>query len=146
MSRKLTDLSPATYRMWIEFDRGMRAAGIEYIMTCTYRSEAEQAELFARGRTKPGRIITNAPPGMSAHNAELNGAPASEAFDVVPLRFGKAVWGTSGDGIDDNPADDDTDDLELWQRVGVIGEKVGLQWAGRWKTFKEFPHFQNPEV
>lgn len=63
-------------------------------------------------------------------------------MDVVPLRFGKPVWGTKGDGIDKNPSDDDKDDLELWQRVGAIGESVGLEWAGRWKRFPEYPHFQ----
>ena len=75
----------------------------------------------------------------------LHGKPASKAFDVVPLRNGKPVWGTSGDGIDDNPADDNTDDLELWQRIGQIGESLGLEWAGRWKTMREFPHFQLKE-
>ena len=50
---------------------------------------------------------------------------------------------TSGDGIDDDPSDDERDDLELWQRVGAIGEANGLQWAGRWpKAKREFPHFQ----
>jgi peptidoglycan L-alanyl-D-glutamate endopeptidase CwlK len=27
-------------------------------------------------------------------------------------------------------------------QIGKIGESCGLEWAGNWKTFKEFPHFQ----
>jgi len=53
------------------------------------------------------------------------------------------IWGTGGNGIDDDPSDDDTDDLELWQRVGECGELVGLEWAGRWTSFREYPHFQH---
>ncbi|MBK5230848.1 MAG: M15 family metallopeptidase, partial [Thermoleophilia bacterium] len=81
------------------------------------------------------RRVTNARGGDSMHQY-------GAAFDAVPLRHGKLVWGTRGDGIDDDPTDDDTDDLELWQRLGAIGEACGLEWAGRWKRFREFPHFQ----
>lgn len=117
--------------------------GITVLLTCTYRSNEEQGQLFAQGRTKPGRVVTNAKPGRSKHNVVLaDGTPAAEAFDIVPLRNGKPVWGTSGDGIDDDPADDERDDLEVWQRVGEHGEAVGLSWAGRWTSFKEFPHFE----
>jgi peptidoglycan L-alanyl-D-glutamate endopeptidase CwlK len=52
------------------------------------------------------------------------------AYDVVPLRNGKPVWGTSGeDGV-------------LWKTVGDLGIAQGLEWAGSWKTFKEYAHFQ----
>jgi len=112
--------------------------GLDVIVTSTFRDHAAQAELYARGRTAPGRIVTWAGPGESFHNYGV-------AFDVVPLRLGKCVWGTSGDGIDNDPTDDDTDDLELWQRLGAIGEECGLEWAGHWPRRKrEFPHFQDP--
>lgn len=119
-----------------------RAAGIDVLITCTYRSNAEQAELYAQGRTKPGRIVTMAKAGQSRHNFTVNGRPASLAFDVVPLRNGKLIWGTSGNGIDNDPTDDDRDDLELWQRIGQIGVACGLSWAGNWSRFREFPHFE----
>lgn len=134
-SRSLDDLHPAVRRRAADFLSRCALAGIEVIVTSTYRDHEAQAELYARGRTAPGRRVTNARPGESWHNWRL-------AFDVVPLRHGKCVWGTAGDGIDDDPTDDDTDDLELWQRVGEIGEACGLEWAGRWTSFKEFPHFQ----
>lgn len=122
--------------------------GVTVMLICTYRSNAEQDALYAQGRTKPGRIVTNAKAGKSKHNVTLpDGTPSAEAFDVVPLRGGKPVWGTAGDGVDDNDADDDTDDLEVWQRVGEHGVAVGLKWYGsEGSPFKEFPHFQNMEV
>jgi peptidoglycan LD-endopeptidase CwlK len=130
-SRKLTDLHPQMQPMVTRFLANARAAGIDLLVTCTYRSNAEQAALYAIGRTKPGRIVTNAKPGRSTHNTTLNGKPAALAVDVVPLRDGKPVWSASD---------------PVWKRVGEIGEKVGLEWAGRWTTFREFPHFQHPQA
>lgn len=130
-SRKLTDLHPQMQPMVTRFLANARAAGIDLLVTCTYRSNEEQAALYAIGRTKPGRIVTNAKPGRSTHNNTLNGKPAALAVDVVPLRDGKPVWAASD---------------PVWKRVGEIGEKVGLEWAGRWTTFREFPHFQHPQA
>ena len=144
MSRRLEDLhpdlEPAARAFLVECD----IQGIEVLITCTYRSNAEQAETYAQGRTKPGRIVTWAKPGESLHNhVGPDGRPCSMALDIVVLRFGKPIWGTDGNGIDDDPTDDDTDDMELWQRAGAIGESLGLEWAGRWqRTKREFPHFQ----
>ncbi|MEK7144319.1 MAG: M15 family metallopeptidase [Patescibacteria group bacterium] len=122
--------------------------GIEVLITCTYRSNAEQADTYAQGRTQPGRVVTWAKPGESLHNViGPDGKPSSKAFDFVVLRNGKIIWGTSGDGIDDDPSDDNTDDLELWQRAGSIGESLSLTWAGRWpKPKTEFPHLQLKDV
>lgn len=147
MSRRVEDLHPEVAPLVRSLLASCRAAGIEILITCTWRSEAEQADLFAIGRTRPGRKVTWARPGQSLHNFTLSDKPASLAVDVVPLRFGKPVWGTVGNGIDDDPTDDIRDDLELWQRVGLIGERAGLTWAGRWNPPKrEFPHFQHRQA
>lgn len=145
-SRKLTDLHPLVRPLVERFLRSCVKEGIDLLVTCTYRSDEEQARLYAIGRTKPGRRVTNAKPGQSMHNFTVGGKSASLAVDVVPLRYGKPVWGMTGDGIDNDPSDDMRDDLELWQRVGKLGEAAGLEWAGRWKRFPEFPHFQHPRA
>lgn len=46
-------------------------------LTCTFRSNEEQTELYAQGRTKPGKIVTQAKAGQSAHNYN-----PSFAFDI----------------------------------------------------------------
>jgi len=134
-SRKITDLHPKVAVMAAEFVQKCKDVGIDVIITSTYRDHEAQDALYAQGRTTKGRKVTNAKVGQSWHNWKL-------AFDFVPLRYGKPVWGTVGNGIDNDPTDDDRDDLELWMRCGMIGESIGLEWAGRWKTFKEFPHLQ----
>jgi len=149
-SRKVDDLeTPAKIRA-LKFLGECRARGIDILVTCTRRDAEAQNDLYRQGRTreqldaaglthvapKPGRRITNAVGGDSFHQYGV-------ALDVVPLRHGKPVWSTFGDGIDDDPSDDDTDDLELWQRVGEIGEACGLEWAGRWQgRLREMAHFQ----
>jgi peptidoglycan L-alanyl-D-glutamate endopeptidase CwlK len=127
-SRNPQDLSEDTKARYLNFDAAMRVAGIDYILTCTYRSDEEQTALYAQGRTAPGSIVTNAQAGQSAHNCEdPAGNPAARAFDVVPVVNGKPDWDGS------HP---------VWEQVGKIGEAAGLEWAGRWKSFKEKPHFQ----
>lgn len=130
-SRKLTDLHPLMQPLVKRFLENVRAVNIELLVTCTYRSNAEQAALYAIGRTKPGKIVTRAKPGQSMHNTVLKNEPAALAIDVVPLRDGKPVWAAND---------------PIWRTVGEIGVKVGLDWAGNWRSFREFPHFQHPDA
>lgn len=122
-SRNTFDLLPTVGVKVRRFVELCEARGVPVLVTCTYRDNAEQARLYAQGRTTPGAKVTNAKPGESWHNWRC-------AVDVVPMRNGKPVWGTKGD------------DLTLWAKVGAIGEECGLEWAGRWVKFREFPHFQ----
>ncbi|MEO8021055.1 M15 family metallopeptidase [Polaromonas sp.] len=140
-SRSLDDLNPETKLRFQSMlarcaaDPWFVRNGITVLVTSTLRDGESQNALYAQGRTKPGKIVTNAQAGYSWHNFACAG-------DVVPLRNGIAIWGTKGDGIDEDPTDDHTDDLEVWERVAAHGEAAGLEWAGRWRTFKEFAHFQ----
>jgi peptidoglycan L-alanyl-D-glutamate endopeptidase CwlK len=123
MSRSLEALHPAVADRARAHLKACADAGLDVLVTCTYRDVAEQDRLYAQGRTAPGSKVTNAKGGQSFHNYRL-------AYDVVPLRDGKPVWKTTGE------------DGKLWECIGELGEEIGLEWAGRWKTFKEFPHFQ----
>lgn len=147
-SRKLSDLHPDLEPLARQFLADCEGLNVGIIITCTYRSNAEQSIAYAQGRTAPGRIVTWARPGESLHNRiGADGNPAARAFDIVVTRHGKLIWTTAGDGLDDDPSDDDTDDLELWQRAGAIGKSIGLEWAGDWpRPKKEFPHFQLREA
>lgn len=129
-SRKFSDLHPDVRFLADKFLDACLDADIDVLVTCTYRSGIEQAALYAQGRTAPGAIVTNAQPGESLHNLLLNGNPGARAFDVVPLVNGRPMWDAQ------NP---------LWEKLGEIGEAVGLQWGGRWKH-PDRPHFELKEV
>ena len=94
--------------------------GIDLLVTSTYRDHESQNALYAQGRTKVGKVVTNAQGGQSYHNWRC-------AVDVVPLINGKPNWDSSD---------------PVWARIGELGEQAGLEWAGRWRTFKELAHFQ----
>lgn len=106
--------------------RGLNAS---VFITCTWRSNEEQAKLYEIGRTVKGRKVTDAKPGESKHNCvdSKTGKPAAEAFDIAILVNGKLNWNLESD---------------IWQLVGKLGEELGLEWAGRWERFREGPHFQ----
>ena len=122
-SRSLNELVPIVKQKVEELISICNDEGIDLLVTSTYRDNESQAALYAQGRTAMGHIVTNANAGDSFHNYRC-------AVDIVPLKNGKPVWGTKGD------------DGELWQKIGKIGEGVGLEWAGNWRTFKELAHFQ----
>ena len=118
-SRSLDDLAPPVKQRAEAFIAAAKAKGIDLLVTSTYRDNESQDALYAQGRTTPGNVVTKAKAGQSWHNWRC-------ALDVVPLVNGKAIW----------------DDPALWKQVGEIGKSCGLEWAGDWVTFKEFPHFQ----
>ena len=119
-SRSLDDLLPPVKERVEKFLSSAKAAGIDLLITSTYRDNASQNVLYEQGRTTPGKKVTNAKAGQSWHNYRC-------AVDVVPVVAGKPRW--------------DVKD-EVWQQVGALGKAAGLEWAGDWKKFKEYPHFQ----
>ncbi|MEO4007277.1 MULTISPECIES: M15 family metallopeptidase [unclassified Flavobacterium] len=91
------------------------------------RTNKEQDELYAIGRTKPGKKVTNAKGGQSIHNYGF-------AIDIVLIIDGKtASWDTKKDWDNDRIAD--------WYECVSIFAKYGWEWGGNWKTFKDLPHF-----
>lgn len=138
-SRRLEDLVPELAEKAKQFRDLASKEGINIIFTCTYRSDEEQAALYAQGRKsvqevnelrkkvnlppiteKENVIVTYAKEGQSKHNVR-------QAFDVAIVEAGKLIWDTK------HP---------YWQKLGKIGKNLGLNWAGDWKKFKEYPHFE----
>ncbi len=96
------------------------------------RSFKEQDELYAIGRTKPGKKVTNAKAGQSIHNYGL-------AVDICLIIDGKiASWDTAKDWDNDKVAD--------WYECVKIFAKYGWGWGGKWKTFKDLPHFEKQSI
>lgn len=119
-SRNIDDLTPDTAAKCRAFVAACALEGIDVSITSTFRDDASQASIYAKGRTAPGPRVTNAKPGYSMHNHRV-------AFDFVPVVDGKAVW----------------NDDHLWAKCGMIGESVGLEWGGGWQSFVDKPHMQN---
>jgi peptidoglycan L-alanyl-D-glutamate endopeptidase CwlK len=99
----------------------------------TLRTFAEQDALFAQGRSKPGKVVTNAKGGQSYHNYGL-------AIDIV-LILDKDKNGTFETASWDVKSDFDGDKKADWMEVVQIFKRFGFEWGGDWK-FLDLPHFQ----
>lgn len=109
-------LHPFVLKAAIAFMEDLEKLGIEAGIFSGYRSFDQQAALFAKGRTAPGKIVTNSAPGNSYHNYGL-------AIDVVFLKNGSWTW--VGD----------------FGAISLIGKARGFSWGGNWE-WKDFCHFQ----
>ncbi len=121
-SRSLSDLKPifrAKVDLWLKDCRG---AGLDILVYCTLRTIKEQDELYEQGRSVPGKIVTNAKGGQSAHNYGL-------ALDFVPLIQGKPQWSAG------NP---------LYLQAVALASSRGIESASKWTRMKEWPHLQMP--
>jgi peptidoglycan L-alanyl-D-glutamate endopeptidase CwlK len=100
-------------------------AGAVYVATSGLRTFAEQDELFAQGRTKPGNVVTNARAGESPHNY---GVAVDFVRDIDGVKFGvQPSW--------------EAKDYEVLAAEAV---KLGLEAGAHWSKFKDFPHIQLP--
>ncbi len=95
-----------------------KAQNINIKVTSGTRTYDEQNALYAQGRTKPGKVVTNARGGQSWHNHSV-------AFDITVFRGSEPVY--------ESPA---------YAAVGALGRQMGLEWGGDWTSLKDEPHFQ----
>jgi len=91
-----------------------KSKGIELAVVETYRTVAKQNEYKGLGKK-----YTRSSGGRSKHQYGL-------AVDVVPVINSVPQW----------------DNVALWKKVGVVGEKLGLRWGGRWRHPYDPGHFE----
>lgn len=106
------EIAPLVISLYNESKR----AGIELLIYEGYRSPERQAELLAQGPD-----VTNAGPGKSFHQYAL-------AIDSVPLKPNGDAWWEAPES--------------LWNKLGLIGEKLGFEWGGRWGSPYDPGHFE----
>lgn len=100
------------------------AQGASYWAVSGFRSYAEQTQLFDQGRTTPGKVVTRAKAGQSAHN------------------FGIAV-DLCRDGVLDRAGLQPDYKPESYELLATLAPRHGLVWGGSWR-FRDNPHVQLP--
>ena len=95
------------------------AEGLPVAVVETVRDLEYQASLYAQGRTKPGKIVTNQ-------------KTPSFHWDKVGLAF----------DICKNVKGHEYDDADFFRKCGAIGKEMGFTWGGDWKSLPDRPHFQ----
>lgn len=116
MSRKLDDLDPQMRPLAFELLARLTEAGLCVMVIDTLRTPEEHAANLAKGVS------------WTKHSKHLDG----KAIDICPF----FLWDLYGpDKLQWDAAD------PVWQKVGEIGERVGLKWGGRWKV-RDMGHFE----
>lgn len=98
--------------------------GCDYVLIGGQRSWEEQDGLYAQGRTKPGKKVTNARGGYSNHNFKIAGD------------FGVFRAGTYLDEKEPAAA------AKVHKACSEHAKACGLEWGGSWSGFKDLPHYE----
>ena len=122
--RDVTQLHPELQKKLKELVKLCEKNKLKIGISECLRSVAEQDALYAQGRTKPGKIVTNAR-GSNYSSMHQWGV----AFDFY-RNDGKGAYNNSG---------------HFFEKVGALGQSIGLEWGGSWKSIKDMPHFQLPD-
>lgn len=127
--RDIKALHPDLQKKIVELKNLCKENGITIGIAECLRTKAEQDALYAKGRTKPGAKVTNAP-GSSYSSMHQWGV----AFDIY------LDMDIDGDG---KTADDAYNNAKgTFNKIGKIGQSIGLEWGGSWTSIKDLPHFQ----
>lgn len=127
MGRDISKLHPTLQMKLAQLKEVCEKKGIKILFGECLRTKAEQDALYAQGRTKSGKIITNAK-GSSYSSQHQWGIAADFYLDMD----------VDGDG---KKADDAfNNSTRLFNEVGAVAKSIGLGWGGTWKSFKDLPH------
>lgn len=116
-SRKIEDLHPELQWRAEALIELCAEEGFEIRVISTFRDAEFQNHLYAQGRTRPGDVVTWVVGGYSNHNYR-------RAFDIGVFVNGKYMREHPG-----------------YNKVGPLGESLGLAWGGRWRK-PDRPHFE----
>lgn len=119
--KNLATVTPQLQRLGRELLRRLASEGLTFKVIQGRRTPAEQAALYAKGRTAPGPKVT-----WTLKSRHLTG----RAIDIALFQGKNVVW-----------------ESKHYNRAGEIGEQLGLVWGGRWKGGKtDKPHFELPSA
>jgi peptidoglycan L-alanyl-D-glutamate endopeptidase CwlK len=91
------------------------------------RTQAEQAALYAQGRTTPGHIVTHCDGVTTRSNHQIH--PSDRLGHAVDCAFiGPDPFAASHD----------------WAAYGSKVQALGLIWGGSWKSIVDQPHAELP--
>lgn len=129
--RDVKQLHPDLQDKIVQLQGLCKEKGITIGISECLRTVAEQDAFYAQGRTKPGIKVTNCK-GSTYSSMHQWGV----AFDFY------LKMDIDGDG---KTSDDSYNNAtRLFNKVGALGQSIGLEWGGSWKSPVDNPHFQLP--
>lgn len=104
----------------------IRLTTIDFVVAQGARTQAQQDELYAQGRTKPGKKVT-----WTRNSRHIGGF----AVDLAPFVGGGIEW-------------DDDGRIGAWPRIAEAMKaaanelNVPIKWGGDWAKTPDRPHFE----
>jgi peptidoglycan L-alanyl-D-glutamate endopeptidase CwlK len=95
-----------------------KAAGFDLLVAVAFRTVAEQNALYAQGRTKKGKVVTNAK-GMQSKHCQ------GKACDLVFIVNGDVSW-----------------DWKYYKLLGDWAQGAGVTWGGNFNHLKDGDHVE----
>jgi peptidoglycan L-alanyl-D-glutamate endopeptidase CwlK len=123
INRDFNYLHPTFKSLLIQLLDTCHDNGLDLYLFEGFRTFERQNELYAQGRTAPGRIVTQARAGYSMH---CYGIAADLVFNTSQTASNWS-WNGPYDQLGDIIANNFSDSLD---------------WAGSWTSFRELPHVQ----
>lgn len=131
--RNVSQLHHELKKKVVKLQKECLKAGIKIKIGECVRTVAEQNALYAKGRNGvPGPIVTKAK-GTDYRSMHQWGVAFDFFLDMDVDKDGK-----KSDDVFNNAT-------KLFNKVGAIGKKLGLEWGGDWKSIEDLPHFQLPD-
>jgi peptidoglycan LD-endopeptidase CwlK len=127
---KLTGVHPVLADKVMRVMAAMEVLGFRMMVTDGVRTLKEQQALYAKGRTKPGKIVTYADGVKRKSNHQPHDDGFGHAVDCAFLVDGKPSW------AEDMP----------WRAYGECAKALGLEWGGDWVRPVDRPHVELPNV
>ena len=113
--RDISELNPVAQKACNLFMQECKKAGLNVLITETYRSQARQNYLYEQGRTRAGNIVT---------------------WTKNSRHTGRMAW-----DICKNVKGQEYSDAKFFEQCGAIAKKLGITWGGTWTT-PDKPHFE----
>lgn len=107
-------------------NRAIEISEVDFGVIQGNRTQQQQDELYAQGRTKPGQKVT-----WTRNSRHIGGY----AVDLLPFLNGKAEWDNNGK-------------LGLWPKIAKAMKQasselnIPITWGGDWERTPDRPHFE----
>ncbi|WP_064590508.1 M15 family metallopeptidase [Streptobacillus moniliformis] len=106
----------------------------DFMITQGVRSAKYQNELYQKGRTRPGKIVTFCDGYIKKSNHQAKNDGYGYALDI-------AIYNPK---IKSKLDYDEVKLKEVAAHIKQIAERLNIKisWGGDWKSFKDYPHFE----
>lgn len=134
-TRSLTNLKglhPDLIRLMHE---AIKACPIDFTITEGVRTDERQKELYAIGRTKPGRIVTSCDGIKKKSNHQIQADGFGYAVDLYPFVNGKLL-------VTEKETVSYLIKIAAHIKQTAKNMNIKITWGGDWKTPYDPPHFE----